>query len=235
MENNIDNNNDHTAFSIYKNKAIFVNESMYFDPNLVCISNAYKGLVKEIVLTSGTINDRVEKMAEEIMIKNKGKTLTFIVIMKSSFVFASELHKKIMNLMKFENTTYSHFEFVTVSSYQNDKSTGEVKINCSENFLENLKGKDILIVEDLIDTGKTLQKLKLKLENYGLNSLQFCILFYKLNKNNVDCQIFADYLGFVIPDSFVVGYGMDFNEKFRDLNHLCTISEKGFNQFLNCK
>lgn len=125
MENNIDNNNDHTAFSIYKNKAIFVNESMYFDPDLVCISNAYKGLVKEIVLTSGTINDRVEKMAEEIMIKNKGKTLTFIVIMKSSFVFASELHKKIMNLMKFENTTYSHFEFVTVSSYQNDKSTGK--------------------------------------------------------------------------------------------------------------
>ena len=61
MEKNKDNNNDHTAFSIYKNKAIFINESMYFDPDLVCISNAYKGLVKEIVLTSGTINDRVEK------------------------------------------------------------------------------------------------------------------------------------------------------------------------------
>lgn len=235
MEKNIQNNTNHTAFSIYKDKAIFVSENTYFDPNLVCIPKVYKELVKDVILTSGAITDRVEKMAEDIMTKNKGKTLTFIVIMKSTFVFASELQRNIMNYMKYENTTYSHFEFITVSSYENDKSTGDVKINCSESFLEGLKGKDIVIVEDLIDTGNTLQKLKLKLEKYQLNSIQFCILFFKLNKNNEDCKILADYLGFVIPDSFVVGYGMDFNEKFRDLNHLCTISEKGFNQFLNSK
>lgn len=90
-----------------------------------------------------------------------------------------------------------------------------------------MKGKNILVVEDIYDTGSTIIKCKETLHSYAPQSLKFAIIFHKKNPFNIQYNYIADYLGFMIPNYFVVGYGMDYNEYFRDMGHLCVINQEG--------
>lgn len=104
----------------------------------------------------------------------------------------------------------------------------KVKINVQE---KDIRGNNILVVEDIFDSGTTIIKTKQVIEAYSPSSLKIAALFHKRNPKNLVHNYYADYIGFVIPNEFVVGYGMDYNEYYRDLNHLCVINQAGIDYF----
>ena len=155
--------------------------------------------------------------------------ITFLVVMKSALLYSNYLLKFITEVKKdtkFGGSTY--FEYISSSSYSDDKSTGDVKINTAESVFRNLKGKNVVIVEDMYDSGLSLNHLLNYLKKFELNSLKISSLFVKMNPKNLQYKLHIDYIGFTIPeDTFIVGFGMDFNELFRDLNHSCVVSPEG--------
>ncbi|KAJ3186388.1 hypoxanthine phosphoribosyltransferase 1, partial [Irineochytrium annulatum] len=117
------------------------------------------------------------------------------------------------------------FEFIKVKSYENESSTGNVRISLTEEELSAFRGKDLLIVEDIVDSGKTMVALIERLKAYGPATIKVASLLVK--RTTRSNGYVPDYAGFSIPDSFVVGYALDYNEVFRDLDHICVISETG--------
>ena len=103
-----------------------------------------------------------------------------------------------------------------------------MQVNVDE---KDIRGNNILVIEDIFDSGTTIMKTKQVLEGFGPSSLKIATLFHKKNTKNIVQKYFADYIGFVIPDEFVVGYGMDYNQYYRDLNHLCVINKAGIDYF----
>ena len=117
-----------------------------------------------------------------------------------------------------------------MSSYVNTESTGNVKIG----GMDPVEGKYCLVVEDMYDTGTSMMKLlDHLLSNQKAAKVEACIAFHKKNPKNLKHNYLAEYTGFLVPNHFVIGYGMDINERFRDLKHLCQFSEKGKQTF--CK
>ena len=104
----------------------------------------------------------------------------------------------------------------------------DVKVPVSE---EQVRGRNILIVEDIFDSGTTIMKTREVLLKQGIASLKVATLFHKKNHKNIKHNYLADFVGFLIPDVFVIGYGMDYNEYYRDLNHLCVINKEGIEHF----
>merc|ERR1712062_49895 len=112
-----------------------------------------------------------------------------------------------------------------MKSYVDTSSTGDVKIEGMDNLVESLKDKSVLIIEDMIDTGKTMKKLLKTIKRYEPKSVRVAALMRK--RTPLSDQFVPDYIGFEIPDKFLIGYGLDYNEHFRDLSHICTISQNG--------
>ena len=164
--------------------------------------------VKEIkvLYTKEAIAARVEELGEEISRDYAGKEIVLIGVLKGSFIFLADLVRAIRVPLS--------CEFLSVSSYGNAKrSSGEVKLNLD--ITEPLAGKHILIVEDIIDSGMTLQFL---IELLGVRhpaSLKVCALLDKPHARKSEAKV--DYAGFSIADEFVVGYGLDFAQKHREL------------------
>ena len=96
---------------------------------------------------------------------------------------------------------------------------------------ENVKDKNILVVEDIYDTGHSMMAILKKLEEFGAKSVKVCVLLHKKNVVNLNYGYYADYIGYFIPCKFVIGYGMDLNEYVRDLKHLCIISKEGIRKY----
>jgi hypoxanthine phosphoribosyltransferase len=89
----------------------------------------------------------------------------------------------------------------------------------------------VLVIEDIFDSGSTIIKIREVLKEFKTSSLRFALMFHKKNPKNLKYNYFGDFVGFIIPDVFVVGYGMDYNEHYRDLNHLCEINKLGIEHF----
>ncbi len=163
------------------------------------------------VLYSATqINDVVQELANQINMKYADVTfqnpLVLICILKGSFIFFSDITRKI-------NIPQIH-EFMTVSSYINDRSTG--KINILADITIDIKGKDVLIIEDIFDTGVTLDCLLKELEKRNPKSLECCVLLSK--PTMVKVPIKPAFVGIELnPPEFVIGYGLDYNQLFRNL------------------
>ena len=113
------------------------------------------------------------------------------------------------------------YNFQRVSSYTNTESTGEVKNSISR---EDCEGKNILIVEDIYDSGNAMKKMIEVSKNCGAKTVKACVLLHKRNPKNLQFNYYADYIGFFIPERFIVGYGLDYNEKMRDMRHVCVIN-----------
>ena len=96
---------------------------------------------------------------------------------------------------------------------------------------EEVKGKNILIIEDIFDTGSTIMKTKETLDLMGAASSKVAVLFHKRNPKNLYYNYFADFIGFIIPNKFAIGFGMDYNQYYRDLTHLCVINQAGIEAF----
>lgn len=162
--------------------------------------------VGPILLDTATIQKRVGEMAAEITRDYKGKTLHLIGILKGASIFHADLVRSI--------DLGVTFDFMAVGSYGSGvKSSGEVRI--LKDLDESLEGKDVLVVEDIFDTGLTLHYLLNNLASRGPKSLKVAALLSKPSRRVLDVHL--DYVGFEIPDHFVIGYGLDYSQRYRNL------------------
>lgn len=169
---------------------------------------------REILISKPEIDDRVQKLADEISRDYEGKELVLIGILKGAFVFMADLIRCLRVPCK--------IDFIRLASYgAGTVSSGSIII--SKDIETPIHGTDVLIVEDIVDTGLTLSFLVDKLKEREPQSLKVCILLDKKERRKVPFE--AEYVGFDIPDRFVVGYGLDFNEMYRFLPDVCVIEE----------
>jgi hypoxanthine phosphoribosyltransferase len=165
-----------------------------------------------IMISESDVNNRIKQLATKISEDYKGKNIHLICILKGSVFFTCELAKHI--------TIPVTMDFMCVSSYGDaTQSSGRVKI--VKDLDEHIEGKDILIIEDIIDSGRTLSYLIDMLHVRKPSSLKLCTLLDKPDRRVTEVAV--DYTGFEIPDKFVVGYGLDFNQKYRNLPYIGVI------------
>ena len=165
-----------------------------------------------VMIDEETVNKRIVELGEEISRDYAGKELVLVCILRGSVIFMAELAKRI--------TIPCTLEFMWVSSYGNaQKSSGEIRTLLDLNA--DITGKDVLIVEDIIDTGRTLYYLKKELKERGPNSVGIVTLLDKPQMRVAPVVI--EYTGFVIEDKFVVGYGLDYAQKYRNLPYVAYV------------
>lgn len=162
----------------------------------------------ETYLSEQAIQKRVKEIANEINTDYKGRKPLFIAILNGSFMFAADLFKQL--------TIESELCFIKLASYKGMKSSG--KVITSIGLEEDLFGKDVIIVEDIVDTGKTLHKFLPKLVHQQPKSLKIAALLHK--SEATEYPLTLDYVGFDIPNKFVVGYGLDYNGLGRNLKEI---------------
>lgn len=172
-----------------------------------------QGDIKEILISEEALAAKVKEIGDQINRDYAGKNLLMVSVLKGSVVFMADLMRAI--------TLPVQVDFMNVSSYgSGTKTTGVVKI--VKDLDIPIEGYDLLIVEDILDSGKTLSYLKEILEARGPKSIRLATLLDKPERRQVDIK--ADYIGFVIPDDFVVGYGLDYNERYRNLPYVGVLS-----------
>ncbi|OGO02115.1 MAG: hypoxanthine phosphoribosyltransferase [Chloroflexi bacterium RBG_13_52_14] len=169
----------------------------------------------KVIITREEIANKVAEIATQLGKDYRGKNPLLIGILKGSFVFLSDLVRA-MNIP-------AEIDFVRLASYgAGTESSGKIKL--VKDVETPIKGRHVLVVEDIIDRGLTVRFLLDYLSFRKPASLKLCALFDKPSRRKVEVPI--DYLGFTVPDAFVVGYGLDFDEKYRYLPDLCTLEEQ---------
>lgn len=164
--------------------------------------------ILKVLVSEEELKETVKRLGRQITEDYKDKNLLLVSILKGAIVFMSDLLREVK--------CDCVIDFMAVSSYSGNKTTGVVKFKKDLDI--NPEGKDILIVEDILDSGITLNYLKGVLEDRNAASIKVCALLDKPDNRRVDIK--ADYSGIVIPDEFVVGYGLDYNENYRNLPYV---------------
>ena len=172
-----------------------------------------KGLLKPYI-SKAKISKRVKKLASRISKDYRGKNSTpiFIGVLNGSFIFISDLVRELKIDIE--------IDFLKLSSYGDTKiSSGDVKmlkeLNCT------IEGRDIIVVEDIVDSGLSLKYIRDLILTHDPASLEFAALLYKKGLSNLDFDV--KYVGFKIPNKFVVGYGLDYAQKYRNLKEICIL------------
>ena len=167
----------------------------------------------KVLFTQEQISRRVRQIAQKITLDFAGEQVLLLGVLKGAAIFLSDLARAI----ELDTT----FDFISVSSYGNEKhNSGEVKL--LKDVDQSLEGKNVILVEDILDTGLTLSYLTKILLAKRPKSLRIATLLDKAPRRLVPIQV--DYVGFEIPDEFVVGYGMDYAEQYRNLPDICVLS-----------
>jgi len=166
----------------------------------------------DILINESNLDKRIEELAKEIMRDYKNEDLVFVGVLKGAAVFMIELAKKIKNSVE--------FEFIQVESYQGTESTGKIKLK--QDLIDKIEGRNIIIIEDIVDTGRTLEYLREYIKKHNPKSVKVCTLLSKPSRRIVELNI--DYIGFSIPDEFVIGFGMDYDQKYRNLPYIAKMN-----------
>ena len=162
--------------------------------------------IERVLLPEEKLKSMVARLGEQISRDYQGKSLFLISVLKGSVVFMADLMRAI--------TVPCRIDFMSVSSYGSGvKTSGVVKI--IKDLDEDVEGRDLLVVEDILDSGMTLSYILKLLSSRKPNSIRLCTLLDKPERRKVDIK--ADYVGCEVPDEFVVGYGLDYDEKYRNL------------------
>lgn len=170
----------------------------------------------EILISEDELNKKIENLANQISESFKDKDLTLICVLKGGIMFMVDIAKK----LKQKNI---QFEFMDVSSYcGTTESTGKLTIH--KDLECSLENKHAILIEDIVDSGRTLSYLKKYLESKNPASLKVCTLLDKPSRRIV--KIEADYVGFTIPDKFVIGYGLDYEQRYRNLPYIGVLTLK---------
>lgn len=171
--------------------------------------------VEKILVTEQQIQQRIEELAQQINEDYKGQSVVLVGLLNGCIPFLADLFKQI--------TLDAKLDFMDVSSYYGTvASNGEVRI--LKDLTRHIGGENVLVIEDIIDTGKTLKVVKGILENRNPKSLKIVSLLDKPEGRKVDIE--ADYVGFKIDNEFVVGFGLDYNEYYRNLPYIGILKEE---------
>jgi hypoxanthine phosphoribosyltransferase len=173
------------------------------------------GRLGEILIHGDEIRRRVAELGEQISRDYAGKVPVLVTILRGGVLFLADL----MRTLRVDH----EIDFMSVSSYgfAETRTSGVVRILADLNM--NIEGRDVLIVEDIVDTGLTLSYIRENLETRQPASLRICALLDKKARRVKDVKV--DYVGFEIPDRFVIGYGLDFAERYRNLPHIVALKE----------
>ena len=166
-----------------------------------------------VMISAEEIDKAVTHIAEQLNERYAGRTPLFLGVLSGSFLFLSDLVRK--------TTFNSQLAFVKISSYQGTESTGKVKQQLGVNF--NIEGRDIIIVEDIIETGHSMNYLLDHLREKNPASISICTLFFKPEKFLYEYEV--DYVALSIGNEFIVGYGLDYNQLGRNLKDIYVIDE----------
>ncbi len=168
----------------------------------------------KVLIDEQTLDKKVSEIADEINKKYKGEKLIVVGVLKGAFMFMSDLLKKI--------TVDTEVYFLKASSYGlGTESTGNVKI--TKDIERDIKGENVLLIEDIIDSGYTMREVLKILGEREPKALELCSCLSKPDRRV--CEVKIDYLGFEIPDKFVIGYGLDYAEKYRNLPYIGYIEQ----------
>jgi len=198
----------------------------------LAIPKHYVQFIDHVMISEGFVNDRVRKLAHEIHEDYQGKSIIAVSILKGAEKVFAQLTDTLHSL----NETYGpnmsvpvDHDQIKATSYTDNKSSGKPKYMFSEGQLESYTGKHVIIIEDIIDTGATMDGLVKKILEYNPASLRVLSLLIK--RLPTPAKFKPDYAGFSIPDHFVVGYMLDFNQKLRDISHICVLNSQGIEYF----
>ena len=171
--------------------------------------------VGEILIDEGTLAARVAELGAEVSADYQGRDLLLIGVLKGAVFFMADLMRHL--------TVPCEVDFMAISSYgASTDSSGVVRI--LKDLDINIEGRHVLVVEDIIDSGLTLSYLMRNLEARGPASLEICALLTKPDRREMDVPV--RYIGFEIPDRFVIGYGLDFAERYRNLPYVAVLSDE---------
>jgi hypoxanthine phosphoribosyltransferase len=173
------------------------------------------GDIEEVLVSREQIAEMVRKLGKRISEDYEGKDLLLVGVLKGGFVFMADLVREI--------TIPVDMDMIAVSSYgASTQSSGVVRI--IKDIDQSIAGKHVLIVEDLVDTGLTLRHLKDLFNTRGPKSVKICTAFDKPTRRKVNIEV--EYIGIVVPDKFIVGYGLDYAGKYRNLPEVCTLKRE---------
>ena len=167
-----------------------------------------------VLLTEQEVDARIQEIADKINRDYEGREVHMICVLKGGVFFMCELAKRVKVPVS--------LDFMSVSSYGDDtKSSGVVKI--VKDLDQPLEGKEVLVVEDIIDSGRTLSYLLDILKSRNPNSVRLCTLLDKPSRRQA--EVYGDYIGFSVEDLFVIGYGLDYDQKYRNLPYISYLEE----------
>lgn len=172
--------------------------------------------LEEILITAPKLNAGVKKLGRRISADYAGRTVTLVGVLKGCVFFMADLVKQL--------SIETRLDFMMLSSYSGTQSTGVVRTILD--LKENIEGRDVLIVEDIVDSGLTMNYLLKNLKTRRPRSLEICTLLDKPSCRKANVPI--KYTGFTIPDKFVVGYGLDYNEIYRNLPYIGVLKKEVF-------
>ena len=175
--------------------------------------------VKEILFSEEQISDKVKELANRISCDYKDKNLLVVGVLKGSVLYAAELIKNI--------TVPCEIDFMAVSSYGNSTETSGV-VRILKDLDHSIEGKHVLLVEDIVDSGITLSYLLKYLKARRAESIEIVSLLNKPERRTADLEV--KYIGFEVPNEFIVGYGIDYAEKYRNLPYIAILKEEVYNK-----
>ena len=174
--------------------------------------------IERVLLTNEQIQSRIQELGKELMRDYADKNPVFIGVLKGVVVFYADM------IRAFD--AHCQLDFMWVSSYEGTDSTG--KMNLKKDLSEDVRGRHVLILEDIFDTGNSLDFVCKHILAKEPASLKICTLLDKPSRRNPNVTVKADYVGFEIPNAFVVGYGLDFNEHYRNLPYVGILKPEAY-------
>lgn len=170
----------------------------------------------KVLLTEEEVDRRIQELGDQISMDYAGKQVHLVCVLKGGSFFMCELAKRI--------TIPVSIDFMSVASYgKGTESSGDIRI--IKDLDEPLKDKDVIVVEDIVDSGRTLSKLLEQFQSRKPESLKLCTLLDKPERRVVEVKV--DYTGFLVPDQFIVGYGLDYAQRYRNLPYIGVVEFDG--------
>ena len=174
--------------------------------------------IKRIMFSARQIEERVKQVADEITQDYQGKRPLIAGVLKGAWIFVADLLRQV--------ELDVDVDFICVASYGGGRTYTSGEVTLLKDLTLNCTGRDVILVEDIVDSGITLSRIKEMLLERKANSVRIAALLSKPSRRKVNVEI--NYLGFEVPDEFVVGYGMDFDEKFRTLSDICVLKKEAY-------
>ncbi len=162
----------------------------------------------KVLISKEQLEKRIEELAKQIDEDYLGKEITVVCVMRGAVFFTVQLTLNMKTKLK--------YEFITIASYEGTDTTGEITL--MTDLRESIEGKDVLIIEDIVDTGRSMKYLIDHLKSKNPRTLKVCVLANKAERREIEVPI--DYIGFEIPNKYIVGYGFDIDNNYRNLPYV---------------